>query len=253
MAGSEKMMQSTPRVAVVTGGGSGIGRAASIRIAQNGAAVSIWDLDRAGAEETAKTVVDAGGRAIACIGDASSADGIAASLERTRRELGEVLILVNNAAVTDFLPFLEIDEAAWDRVIEVNLKGPYRCIRAMLPAMLDAAWGRIINVSSSSVQTGGARMHHYVASKGGLVGLTRSLAAEFADKGITVNNVPPGYVDTPMSRRNALDFDRHALASPMKRAGRPEEVAAAIAFLASEEASYITGQTISVNGGRFLT
>lgn len=241
------------KVAVVTGGGSGIGRATAIRIARNGAAVAVWDLDGEGARETVRAVVDAGGRATACIGDASTAEGVAGALDQTRRDLGEALILVNNAAITGFLPFLEIDEDVWDRVIEVNLKGPYRCIRAILPAMLAAGWGRIVNVTSSSVQNGGAYMHHYVASKGGLVGLTRSLAAEFADKGITVNNVPPGYVDTPMSRRTATDFERHAAASPMKRAGQPEEVAAAIAFLVSEEASYITGQTISVNGGRYFT
>jgi 2-hydroxycyclohexanecarboxyl-CoA dehydrogenase len=246
-------MESTPRVAVVTGGGSGIGCATAVRIARNGHSVAIWDLNGEGAQETANAIVEAGGRAIACVGDAASASGIAAALEQTRRELGEVLILVNNAAITGFQPFLDIDEAAWDRVIEVNLKGPYRCIRAILPGMLAAGWGRIVNLSSSSFQNGGACMHHYIASKGGLVGLTKSLAAELADKGITVNNVPPGYVDTPMSRRTATDFERHAAASPMKRAGRPEEVAAAIAFLVSEEASYITGQTISVNGGRYFT
>jgi len=241
------------KVAVVTGGGSGIGRATALRIARDGNAVAVWDLDGDGAQATAAAIVEAGGRAIACAVDAASREGIADALDRTQCELGAVTILVNNAARTDFLPFLETTEDLWDQVIAVNLKGPYLCLQAILPGMLEAGWGRIVNVTSSSVQTGGAYMHHYVASKGGLMALTRSLAMEFADRGITVNNVPPGYVDTPMSRRNAIDFERHALASPMKRAGRPEEVAAAIAFLVSEEASYITGQTYSVNGGRFLT
>lgn len=246
-------MSKEQRIAVVTGGGSGIGQASAIRIARDGAALAIWDLDAPGAETTAASIEQAGGRAIACIGDASSEAGIADALARTRSVLGEPEILVNNAAITSFKPFLEITDDDWNRIIDVNLTGPYRCLKAMLPAMLAAGWGRIVNVSSSSVQMGGAYMHHYVASKGGLVGLTRSLAMELADKGITVNNVPPGYVDTPMSRRNAIDFEKHALASPMKRAGKPEEVAAAIAFLVSEDAGYITGQTISVNGGRYLT
>lgn len=195
------------RVAVVTGGGSGIGRATAQRIAANGDAVAVWDLDGEGAEATAAAITQAGGRAIACQCDAASRGGIAGALERTRAELGEVAILVNNAARTDFLPFLETTEELWDQVIAVNLKGPYLCIQAILPGMLDAGWGRIVNITSSSVQTGGAYMHHYVASKGGLMALTRSLAMEFASSGITVNNVPPGYVDTPMSRRNAVDFE----------------------------------------------
>lgn len=246
-------MSEKQRIAVVTGGGSGIGQATALRLARDGAAVAVWDLDGTGAEATVAAISKAGGRGVVCIGDASSIGGVADALARTRKEFGDPEILVNNAAITGFKPFLEFSEDEWARVLDVNLMGPVRCIKAMLPAMLTGGWGRIVNVSSSSVQMGGAYMHHYVASKGGLVGLTRSLAIELADKGITVNNVPPGYVDTPMSRRNALDFEKHALASPMKRAGKPEEVAAAIAFLVSEDAGYVTGQTISVNGGRYIT
>lgn len=241
------------KVAVVTGGGSGIGRAASVRIARAGVAVAVWDLSPAAADETRDEIVAAGGRAIACPGDASSRNGIAAALERTRAELGPVTILVNNAAVTGTVPFLDMSENTWDHTLEVNLKGPFLCCQAIIPDMLAAGWGRIVNISSSSTQIGVPYMAHYVASKAGLSGLTKSLAIEFAERGITVNTVPPGYVDTPMLRATVRQFDASVAASPMKRAGQPEEVAAAIAFLVSDEASYVTGQTIGVNGGRFLT
>jgi 2-hydroxycyclohexanecarboxyl-CoA dehydrogenase len=246
-------MASKTKVAVVTGGGSGIGRATCLRLAKDAVAVAVWDLDTKGADETADMVVKAGGRAIACAVDAASTEGIAAALERTRRELGPVTILVNNAAIHARVPFLEITKEAWTRMLEVNLTGPYLCVKAVLPDMLAAGWGRIVNISSSAAQWGGALQSHYVASKGGVVALTKALAMEFADRGITANVIPPGYVDTPMARHGAgSHFDSGAVSSPMKRAGKPEEVAAACAFLASEEASYITGQTLSVNGGRYL-
>lgn len=240
------------RVAVVTGGGKGIGRAISVQLARDGAAVAVWDLDAKSAEETVASIVQQGGKAIACVGDAAGREGIAASLARTRSELGPVTILVNNAGMTGFVPFLDIAEEAWDRMIAVNLKGPFLCTRAMLPDMLAAGWGRIVNISSSSAQTGAPAMAHYVASKGGVIGFTKALAIELAAKGVTVNNVPPGFIDTPMLRASPLDVDAVAAAAPMKRPGKPEDIAAAVSYLASEAAGYVTGQTISVNGGRFL-
>jgi len=240
------------RVAVVTGGGKGIGRAISVQLARDGAAVAVWDLDAKSAHETVALITGEGGRAIACEGDASSKEGIAGSLARTQKELGAPAILVNNAGITGFVPFLDITEEAWDRMIAVNLKGPFLCTRAMLPDMLAAGWGRIINISSSSTQTGAPAMAHYVSSKGGVVGLTKALAIELAARGVTVNHVPPGFIDTPMLRASPLDVDAAAAVSPMKRPGKPEDIAAAVSYLASEAASYVTGQTISVNGGRYL-
>jgi 2-hydroxycyclohexanecarboxyl-CoA dehydrogenase len=240
------------RVAVVTGGGKGIGRAISEQLARDGAAVAVWDLDAKSAEETVANITQQGGKAIACVGDAAGREGIAASLARTRSELGPVSILVNNAGMTGFVPFLDISEEAWDRMIAVNLKGPFLCTRAMLPDMLAARWGRIVNISSSSAQTGAPAMAHYVASKGGVIGFTKALAIELAAKGVTVNNVPPGFIDTPMLRASPLDVDAVAAAAPMKRPGKPEDIAAAVSYLASEAAGYVTGQTLSVNGGRFL-
>lgn len=240
------------RVAIVTGGGSGIGRACSLQLAQDGAAVSVWDLNPEGAHETVAMIENRGGRAIACIGDASDAAQIAESVARTRSELGPVAILVNNAGITGFCPFQQIDEEAWDRMIEVNLKGPFLCTRAVIADMLAAGWGRIINISSSSAQTGAPAMAHYVASKGGVIGFTKALAMEYAAKGITVNNIPPGFVDTPMLRRSPVDIEAAAAVAPMKRPGKPEDIAAACSYLASEAANYVTGQTLSVNGGRYL-
>lgn len=247
------LISSPAKVAVVTGGGSGIGRATCLRLAKDSVAVAVWDLDSQGAEETAVLVTKVGGKAIARTVDVSSAKGIAVALDCTQRELGMVTILINNAATHARLPFPDITEEQWRRMLNINLLGPALCIKAVLPGMLEAGWGRIINISSSAAQTGGSLQAHYAASKAGVIGLTRALAMEYAAAGITVNAIPPGYVDTPMARDGAGGaFDAHAAASPMKRAGRPEEIAATCAFLASEEAGYITGQTISVNGGRYL-
>ena len=240
------------KIAVITGGGSGIGRATSVQLAKDGAAIAVWDLSGVAANETVELITSAGGRAIACEGDASSSDGIANALKRTQAELGPVTILINNAAITGIIPFHDLTEELWDQMIRINLKGPFLCCKAIIPDMLAAGWGRIVNISSSTTQLGVPYMTHYVASKSGVAGFTKSLALEYADKGITVNTIPPGYVDTPMLRATARNFEGTVAASPMKRAGKPEDVAAACAYLVSEAAGYVTGQTLSVNGGRFL-
>jgi len=240
------------KVAVVTGSGSGIGRAIALQLARDGADVSVWDLNRAGAEETVAAIEKEGGRAIACVGDASSEADIAEAVARTRADRGPVTILVNNAGITGFSRFLDITVEAWERMLRVNLTGPFLCTRAVLPDMLAARWGRIVNISSSSAQAGAGRMAHYVASKGGVIGLTKALALELAPKGITVNNIPPGFVDTPMLRASPVPVEAASAVAPMKRPGRPEDIAAACSYLVSEEANYVTGHTLSVNGGRYL-
>jgi len=240
------------KIAVVTGAGSGIGAAIAVRLAQDGAMVAVWDLVAQGADATVETITAAGGRAIAVVGDAADAAAISAGAARTEAALGPVSILVNNAGIAPFTRYLEIDDALWDRVMAINLKGPHLCIRQFLPAMIAAGWGRVVNITSSSTQTGSFAQGHYVASKGGLLGLTKALALEFAASGVTFNMVPPGFIDTPMLRASPVNVEEYSRTLPMKRPGRPEEIAAACAYLVSEDAAYVTGQTISVNGGRYM-
>jgi 2-hydroxycyclohexanecarboxyl-CoA dehydrogenase len=240
------------KVAVVTGGGRGIGRAVSVQLARDGAAVAVWELDEKGACETVALIEREGGRALACIGDAATRTGIQTALARSRDRLGPVTILVNNAGITSFTPFATVTEEALERMLAINLKGPFLCTQQVLPDMLAAGWGRVMNISSSSAQTGASSMSSYVASKGAIIGLTKALAVEFAGRGITVNNVAPGFVDTPMLREAPIDIDAFAARTPMKRPGKPEDIAAACSYLASDAAGYVTGQTLGVNGGRYM-
>ena len=164
-------------------------------------------------------------------------------------------ILVNAAGLDGFKRFTDITFAEWQRVVDVNLNGVFHCVQAVLPDMIDAGWGRIVNISSSSAHSGTPYMAHYVAAKSAVNGLTKSLALEFGPAGITVNAVPPGFIDTPMlrsaeSRGGLGDVQATIEATPVRRIGRPQDIAAACAFLISEEAGYITGQILGVNGGR---
>lgn len=240
------------RIAVVTGAARGLGRAIALKLAIDGAAVAAWDLNGEGAEETAKMINDAGGTAIGLACNSARAAEIAKALKATHAELGQVTILVNNAALSPFLKFEDITEEIWDDLMAINMKGPFLCCKAIIPDMLATGWGRIINISSSSAQSGSAFHAHYAASKGGVIGFTKGLAMEYADRGITVNNVPPGFVNTEGLRESPVDVAGFAPMTPMKRPGRPENIAAAVAFLASDDADYITGHTLSVNGGRYL-
>lgn len=248
---------SARRTAIVTGGGSGIGRGIAQRLAEDGFATAILDLDAEKAEQVAEETRGKGYEALAFGGvDVSDRAQVNDVVQRVRGALGPVLVLVNNAGLTGFKKFLHITDDAWDRILAVNLSGPFYCCQAVLPDMIDAGWGRIVNISSSSTHSGQQFMTHYVASKAGLVGLTKSLALEFGPAGITVNTIPPGFIDTPMLRASEEhgllggSVDDHAAQTPVRRAGRPEDIAAACSFLVSDEAGYITGQTIGVNGGR---
>jgi 2-hydroxycyclohexanecarboxyl-CoA dehydrogenase len=245
------------KVAVITGAGSGMGRSMALRLAEDSAKIAIWDINGAGAEETAKMVRDAGGSAIAIEADCSDRAAIKAAATQTRKELGPVAILINNAGIAPFTDFLDIDPELLERVFKINMFGPFYVTQECVPDMIAAKWGRIINITSSSVQSGSAMQTHYTSSKGALLGFTKCLAVALGEHGITANMIPPGSIDTPMLRGAAVmqregAIEAYGRGLPVGRIGVGEDIAAAAAFLASDEAGYMTGQTISVNGGRYM-
>ena len=245
-------------VAVVTGGAMGIGYAVAHRLAEDGNEVAIFDLNgEVGASAAATIAAETGSRVIACVVDVADRGQVAAAVERVHAELGQIGILVNNAGIEQFGPFTEITPERWNRVMEVNLTGTFHCTQLIVGDMIAARWGRIVNVSSSSAQRGSKNMTAYSASKGAMITLTRSLALELGEFGITVNNVPPGFIETPMLHKSLEDgklgpagIENQIAQTPLRRVGQPGDLAAACAFLASNEAGYITGQTFGVNGGR---
>jgi 2-hydroxycyclohexanecarboxyl-CoA dehydrogenase len=245
------------RVAVVTGGGSGMGRAICHHLARQGSTVAVLDIDGDAAAEVAKEVQAEDGTALGARVDVSDRAAIDAALDEVRTAFGPIGIMVTSAGIEGFEDFLDIDAGTWDRMMAVNLTGTFHCLQAVVPDMIEARWGRIVTISSSSAQSGTRRMSHYVASKGGVIALTKALALDLAPKGITVNTIPPGVIDTPMMRRPIesgamASMEQVVARAPLGRAGTPDDIAAACAFLCSEEAGYITGQQINVNGGWYL-
>lgn len=245
------------RVAVVTGGAAGIGLAITHRLAREGYRVAILDVDGPGAERAAKELDDTGTRALGVQVDVSDRAQVDAAIASVHDVLGPVDVLVANAAVAVQQPFLEMTLESWNRVLSINLTGPFHCVQAVLPDMLEARQGRVVLISSSSAQRGAPRMAHYAASKGGIIALTKALAMELGGTGVTVNNVAPSSIDSPSVRKKQEagiipPSDVLARHIPVGRVGRGEDIAAACAYLASEDASFVTGHTLSVNGGSFM-
>jgi len=246
------------RVAVVTGAASGMGLAIARRFAARGERVALLDREGDAVLRAAEGLRESGARALGAEVDVTERAAIDAALDKVRAELGPVAIMVTAAGIDLFEPFTEISAESWGRVLAINLTGTFHCLQACVPDMIAARWGRMVTISSSSAQAGAWRMAHYVASKAGVVGLTKALALDLATHGITVNTITPGMIDTPMLRRAAAGGDISTLDKlarsriPLGRTGTVDEIAATCAFLASDEASFITGQTIGVNGGMVL-
>ena len=245
------------RVAVVTGAASGMGLAIARRLAARGDRVGLLDLQPEATLRAAEDLRESGAAAIAVVADVTDRRAVDAALDKLRAELGPITIMVTSAGLDAFERFSDITVESWERILAINLTGTFHCLQSAVPDMLEARWGRMVTISSSSAQSGAARMAHYVASKSGVVGLTKALALELARHGITVNTISPGLIDTPMSRRaesagGLAKLEAIAAQIPIRRAGIPDDIAAACAFLCSEEAGYVTGQVIGVNGGMVL-
>lgn len=228
--------------AVVTGGSSGIGAAIAARLRADGLHVATLDLQATDDE-------------FSHVADVTDRAAVDTALDAVRAQLGPISVLVNAAGLDCFKRFSDVSFEKWQQIIDVNLNGVFHCVQAVLPDMLEAGWGRIVNISSSSTHSGQPFMSPYVAAKSAVNGLTKSLALELGPSGITVNAVPPGFIDTPMLRKAEGkgflgDTDKQIEQTPVRRMGKPEDIAAACAFFISEEAGYITGQILGVNGGR---
>jgi 2-hydroxycyclohexanecarboxyl-CoA dehydrogenase len=242
------------RVALVTGGGGGIGAAIAAALAADGHAIAVADLRLEAAGESAERVAAAGGHAASLEVDVTDGGSVAQAIARAGRDLGPVEILVNNAGWDELKPFVETDEEFWDRVIAINFKGCLHTTRAALPGMIERGYGRIVNIASDAGRVGSSMESVYSGAKGGVIAFTKTIAREVARAGVTANAVCPGPTRTPLLEQMTAEggeklVDALVRAVPMRRLGEPEDVAAAVAFLASDRAGFITGQTLSVSGG----
>lgn len=249
----------TDHVALVTGAAAGIGASCARRLARDGAAVGVLDLDAERCAGVVSEIEAAGGRAIALGADITDRQQVAAALDALRDAFGPITILVNNAGIPGFVPFLEMTDAQWDTMLRVNLTGAFIVTQLAIPDMVSAGWGRVINISSMAAQSGAKNMAHYAASKGGMISMTRALAHEFGPSGITVNVIPPRFITGTIMSDEAFAAakqprgrEAEVQAGPICREGRPEDIAGTVAWLASEDAGFVTGQVIGVNGGRYI-
>jgi len=253
-------MRLKDKVAIVTGAARGLGRSFSLRLAQEGAKIVAMNIvlrpkDKEDLDETVKQIKALGAEATPFVGDVSVVKDTAAMAEAAVKAFGKVDILINNAAIYDGLkrrPFYEIDLDEWDLVMKVNVKGAFLCTRAVFPYMKNQGYGKIVNIASEVFFTGSHGFAHYVASKGGIIGMTRALAIELGPHGIRINCVAPGFTDTEASRGIADVTKYDTSKTPLGRVVKPEDLTGAALYLASTDSDFVTGQTILVDGGRVM-
>lgn len=246
-------MSLAQRVALVTGASQGIGRTCALRLAKEGAAVALAARNQEKLNELVHEIEGAGGKAAAFALDVADEEQVKSGIKAAIAQFGKIDILVNNAGITRDQLVMRMKRADWDAVLQTNLTSAYLCIQNVIPSMLKQRWGRIINITSIFGQMGQAGQANYAASKAGLIGLTMAIAREVGSRNITCNAVAPGFIETAMTATLSDEFKQNAIKQiPLGRVGTPEAVASAAAFLASEEASYITGHVLNVNGGMLM-
>jgi 3-oxoacyl-[acyl-carrier protein] reductase len=249
----EGRLKLTGRVALVTGAAQGIGKAVALLLARNGADIIVSDINLEKAEETANEIKSIGRKALAVKGDVANWNDVERMVEVILEKFAKIDILVNNAGITRDKLILRMTEEDWDAVLDVNLKGTFHCTKAVVRHMAKQRSGKIVNIASVVGEMGNAGQANYSASKAGVIGLTKTIAREFAQRGININAIAPGYIETPMTEalpEKAKEELKRLI--PMERLGKPEDVAEAVLFLVSEESSYITGQVLNVNGGIYM-
>ena len=241
------------RVALVTGAAQGIGHACALALAQEGASIAVAARNQQKLQELVGQITAAGGQAAAFVMDVADEEQVKAGIKSALGQFGKIDILVNNAGITRDQLLMRMKRADWDAVLNTNLTSAYLCMQQVIGSMLKQRWGRIINITSVFGQMGQAGQVNYSASKAGLIGLTMAMAREVASRNITCNAVAPGFINTNMTAALSDEFKENAVKTiPLGRAGSPEDIAGAVRFLASDEAAYITGHVLNVNGGLLM-
>jgi 3-oxoacyl-[acyl-carrier protein] reductase len=249
----EEGLKLTGKVALVTGAAQGIGKAVALLLARHGADIVVSDINLEKAEETAKEIESIGPKAMAIKVNVASLNDVERMVEAVLKKFGKIDILINNAGITRDKLILRMTEDDWDIVLNVNLKGTFNCTKAVVRHMAKQRSGKIVSIASVVGEMGNAGQVNYAASKAGVIGLTKTIAREFAQRGINVNAIAPGYIETPMTEvlSDKVKEELKRLI-PMERLGKPEDVAETVLFLVSEESNYITGQVLNVNGGIYM-